>query len=92
MDYSKMVDFHKQHEADATIAVLEVPWEEAPRFGIMSANPDGTIYEFAEKPKEPKSTLASMGIYVFSSHGPSSASTLLTTKTTRAQPRISVRT
>ena len=65
MDYSKMVDFHKQHEADATIAVLEVPWEEAPRFGIMSANPDGTIYEFAEKPKEPKSNLASMGIYVF---------------------------
>ena len=57
MDYSKMVDFHKQHEADATIAVLEVPWEEAPRFGIMSANPDGTIYEFAEKPKEPKSKL-----------------------------------
>ena len=65
MDYSKMVDFHKQHEADATIAVLEVPWEEAPRFGIMSANSDGTIYEFAEKPKEPKSNLASMGIYVF---------------------------
>ena len=65
IDYSKMVDFHKQHEADATIAVLEVPWEEAPRFGIMSANPDGTIYEFAEKPKEPKSNLASMGIYVF---------------------------
>lgn len=65
MDYSKMVDFHKQHEDDATIAVLEVPWEEAPRFGIMSANPDGTIYEFAEKPKEPKSNLASMGIYVF---------------------------
>ena len=65
MDYSKMVDFHKQHEADATIAVLEVPWEEAPRFGIMSANPDGTISEFAEKPKEPKSNLASWGIYVF---------------------------
>lgn len=65
MDYSKMVDFHKEHQADATIAVLEVPWEEAPRFGIMSANPDGTIYEFAEKPKEPKSNLASMGIYVF---------------------------
>ena len=65
MDYSKMVDYHKQTQADATIAVLEVPWEEAPRFGIMSANPDGTIYEFAEKPKEPKSNLASMGIYVF---------------------------
>ena len=65
MDYAKMVDFHKKNGADATIAVLEVPWEEAPRFGIMSTNPDGTIYEFAEKPKEPKSNLASMGIYVF---------------------------
>ena len=66
MDYSKMVDFHKQHQADATIAVLEVPWEEAPRFGIMTANEEGLITEFAEKPKEPKSNLASMGIYVFS--------------------------
>ncbi len=65
MDYSKMIDYHKEQNADATIAVLEVPWEEAPRFGIMSANPDGTIYEFAEKPAEPKSNLASMGIYVF---------------------------
>ena len=65
MNYGKMVDFHKQTNADATIAVLEVPWEEASRFGIMSANPDGSIYEFAEKPKEPKSNLASMGIYVF---------------------------
>ena len=64
MDYSKMIDFHKQHEADATIAVLEVPWEEAPRFGIMTANEEGLITEFAEKPKEPKSNLASMGIYV----------------------------
>lgn len=65
MDYSEMVDFHKQNEADATIAVLEVPWEEAPRFGIMTANEEGIITEFAEKPKEPKSNLASMGIYVF---------------------------
>ena len=65
MDYAKMIDYHKEQNADATIAVLEVPWEEAPRFGIMSANPDGTIYEFAEKPAEPKSNLASMGIYVF---------------------------
>ncbi len=65
MDYSKMLDYHKEQKADATIAVLEVPWEEAPRFGIMSANPDGTIYEFAEKPAEPKSNLASMGIYIF---------------------------
>lgn len=66
MDYAKMVDFHKTHNADATIAVLEVPWEEAPRFGIMTADADGNITEFAEKPKEPKSNLASMGIYVFS--------------------------
>jgi len=65
MDYAKMIDYHKEQNADATIAVLEVPCEEAPRFGIMSANPDGTIYEFAEKPAEPKSNLASMGIYVF---------------------------
>ena len=65
MDYSKMLDYHKEQKADATIAVLEVPWEEAPRFGIMSAHPDGTIYEFAEKPAEPKSNLASMGIYIF---------------------------
>lgn len=66
MDYSKMVDFHKEKNADATIAVLEVPWEEAPRFGIMTADENGIITEFAEKPKEPKSNLASMGIYVFS--------------------------
>ncbi len=65
MDYSKMVEYHKEKKADATIAVLEVPWEEAPRFGIMTADADGTITEFAEKPKEPKSNLASMGIYVF---------------------------
>ncbi len=65
MDYAKMIDFHKQHEADATIAVLEVPWEEASRFGVMSVNEKGEIYEFAEKPKEPKSNLISMGIYVF---------------------------
>ena len=65
MDYSKMVDYHKEKKADATIAVLEVPWEEAPRFGIMTADADGKITEFAEKPKEPKSNLASMGIYVF---------------------------
>ncbi len=65
MDYSKMIEYHKETKADATIAVLEVPWEEAPRFGIMSADENGVIYEFAEKPKEPKSNLASMGIYVF---------------------------
>ncbi len=65
MDYSKMLDSHKSTGAACTIAVLEVPYEEASRFGIMNANPDGTIYEFEEKPKEPKSNLASMGIYIF---------------------------
>lgn len=65
MDYSKMVEYHKEKNADATIAVIEVPWEEASRFGIMTADPDGKIVEFAEKPKEPKSNLASMGVYVF---------------------------
>ena len=65
MDYAKMLDFHKSRQADATIAVLDVPWEEASRFGIMNTNPDGSIYEFEEKPKHPKSTKASMGIYIF---------------------------
>ncbi len=65
MDYSKMLDFHKEKGADATIAVLEVPWEEAPRFGIMTTDEEDTITEFAEKPKEPKSNLASMGVYIF---------------------------
>ena len=66
MDYSLMLDFHKEKNADATIAVLEVPWEEASRFGIMTADSEGVITEFAEKPKEPKSNLASMGVYIFS--------------------------
>ncbi len=65
MDYAEMLDLHKKSEADCTIAVLEVPLEEASRFGILNANPDGTIYEFEEKPKNPKSNLASMGIYIF---------------------------
>ncbi|MDR1704810.1 MAG: glucose-1-phosphate adenylyltransferase [Clostridiales bacterium] len=65
MDYSKMLDFHKEHKADATIAVLQVPIEEAHRFGIMNAKEDGEIYEFVEKPQEPISNLASMGIYIF---------------------------
>ncbi len=65
MDYSEMLEHHKANNADCTIAVLEVPQEEASRFGIMNANPDGTIYEFEEKPKHPKSNLASMGIYIF---------------------------
>lgn len=66
MDYSKMVAFHKEHNADCTIAVIDVPLEEASRFGILNTNPDGSIYEFDEKPAVPKSTNASMGIYVFS--------------------------
>jgi glucose-1-phosphate adenylyltransferase len=61
-----MLDFHKEKGADCTIAVLNVSLEEASRFGIMNAEPDGHIYEFEEKPKQPKSTLASMGIYIFS--------------------------
>ena len=65
MDYSKMLEFHKEKQADCTIAVMEVPWEEASRFGIMACDEDKKIYEFAEKPKEPKSNLASMGIYIF---------------------------
>lgn len=65
MNYDKMLQHHKQTHADATIAVLDVSLEEASRFGIMNCNPDGTIYEFEEKPKQPKSTLASMGIYIF---------------------------
>ncbi|HEY5575635.1 MAG TPA: glucose-1-phosphate adenylyltransferase [Clostridiaceae bacterium] len=66
MDYSKMLDFHKENEADATIAVIEVPEADVSRFGIMSTNVDGTIYEFTEKPKESESKLASMGVYIFS--------------------------
>ena len=66
MDYSKMLDFHKKNGCDATIAVLEVPLAEAHRFGIMNTDADDRIYEFEEKPKEPKSNLASMGIYIFS--------------------------
>ena len=66
MDYSKMINQHESTGAACTIAVLEVPYEEAPRFGIMNAREDGSIYEFEEKPKNPKSNLASMGIYVFS--------------------------
>ena len=65
MDYAKMIRYHEQNEADCTIAVRDVPLSEASRFGIMNTRPDGTIYEFEEKPKHPKSTKASMGIYVF---------------------------
>lgn len=66
MDYNKMLGYHKEKEADCTIAVIDVPLEEASRFGILNTNPDGSIYEFDEKPKHPKSTNASMGIYIFS--------------------------
>ena len=66
MDYSDMVARHKAAKAACTISVMEVPWEEASRFGIMAVDGDDMITEFAEKPKEPKSNLASMGIYVFS--------------------------
>lgn len=65
MDYSEMLAFHKENNADCTIAVLDVSIEEASRFGIMNTNPDGSVYEFEEKPKRPKSTKASMGIYIF---------------------------
>ncbi|QAT49198.1 glucose-1-phosphate adenylyltransferase [Caproiciproducens sp. NJN-50] len=65
MDYSRMIAFHKEKEADCTIATIEVPMEEASRFGILNTNPDGSVYEFDEKPKNPKSNQASMGIYVF---------------------------
>ncbi len=66
MDYSKMIEFHEKNNADCTIAVLEVPWEEAPRFGILATDENNQIYEFAEKPAVPKSNKASMGVYVFS--------------------------
>ncbi|MDO3678330.1 glucose-1-phosphate adenylyltransferase [Paenibacillus ehimensis] len=65
MDYDRMLDFHKSKGADCTIAVIEVKWEEASRFGLMSTDDGNRITEFAEKPKEPKSNLASMGIYIF---------------------------
>ncbi len=65
MDYSKMLEAHKERNADCTIAVLDVSLEEASRFGIMICKEDGEIYDFEEKPKVPKSTLASMGIYIF---------------------------
>ncbi|MGN0585768.1 MAG: glucose-1-phosphate adenylyltransferase [Oscillospiraceae bacterium] len=65
MDYNQMLEFHKEKKADCTIAVMDVPLEEASRFGIMTADEDGFVTAFEEKPKEPKSTLASMGIYIF---------------------------
>ncbi len=65
MDYQRMLDFHKEKQADATISVIEVPLEEASRFGILNTEEDYKIYEFDEKPAVPKNNLASMGIYIF---------------------------
>ena len=66
MDYGEMLACHKKNNADLTIAVMPVPWEEASRFGIMSIDDEDRITKFSEKPKEPESNLASMGIYIFS--------------------------
>ena len=65
MDYSKMLKAHIENNADCTIAAINVSIKEASRFGILNTNEDGSIYEFEEKPKQPKSTLASMGVYIF---------------------------
>ena len=65
MDYSKMLRAHIDNNADCTIAAIEVPMKEASRFGILNTNEDGSVYEFEEKPKQPKSNLASMGVYIF---------------------------
>ena len=65
MNYDKMLEYHKEQNADATIAVIEVPMKEASRFGIMNTDENGQIVEFEEKPANPKSNLASMGIYIF---------------------------
>lgn len=66
MNYNRMLEAHQKNEADVTIAVYEVPWDEASRFGIMNTDEEGLIVEFEEKPEKPKSNLASMGIYLFS--------------------------
>jgi len=65
MDYSLMLEHHKNQKAEVTIAVTEVPWHEASRFGIMSVSETGAVTEFSEKPQKPNSNLASMGIYIF---------------------------
>ena len=65
MNYRLMLESHIEHEADLTVSVMEVPWEEASRFGIMTTDDSGKILRFSEKPKEPDSNLASMGIYIF---------------------------
>lgn len=68
MDYSRMLAFHKENKADCTISVIEVPMEQAPRFGIMNTDEQNRVVEFEEKPKKPKSNKASMGIYIFTWH------------------------
>ncbi len=65
MDYNKMLQFHKANKADLTVSVIQVPWEEASRFGIMTVDDNHQIVRFSEKPKNPDSNLASMGIYIF---------------------------
>ncbi len=65
MDYNEMLEVHKEKKADLTVSVIPVPWEEASRFGVMSVDEDNNITRFAEKPKEPESNLASMGLYIF---------------------------
>lgn len=65
MDYGKMLAYHKDRQADVTIAVMEVPWKEAGRFGIMNTSDDGRVVDFEEKPQKPRNNLASMGIYIF---------------------------
>jgi glucose-1-phosphate adenylyltransferase len=66
MDYDMLLESHKRNRADATIAVISVPWADASRFGILSVDEEGRVVEFAEKPKQPTSNLASMGVYIFS--------------------------
>ena len=65
MNYKKMLKYHQENKADCTIAVIEVPWEEAPRFGILNTDENNKIIEFDEKPEKPKNNKASMGIYIF---------------------------
>ena len=65
MDYNAMLEEHKQNNAELTVSVIQVPWDEASRFGIITADADGRIVKFTEKPAEPDSNLASMGIYIF---------------------------
>ena len=97
MDYSLMLRRHKATGADCTISVMEVPWEEASRFGIMAVDGEDNITEFAEKPKEPKSNLASMGIYIFTWKSCASTSSMMrltpaaTTTSEKHHPRYAAK-